>query len=118
MQAVSMVGGRISHLHQCQVVVPKMDHSLGILMSVSSDNGPPYKSQDFRDFIKYLGFRHERKTPLNPQANAEAERFMRVLRKLYQKSKLRGSTFKQEVTDLFAPTERHLIASLKLLRQI
>ena len=37
----------------------------------------------FRDFNKYLGFRHERKTPLNPQANAEAEQFMRVLKKLY-----------------------------------
>jgi len=44
-----------------------------------------------------LGFRHERKTPLNLQANAEAEQFMRVLKKLYQISKLTGSNFKQEV---------------------
>ena len=35
--------------------------------------------------------------PLNPQANAEAEQFMRVLKKLYQISKLTGSNFKQEV---------------------
>ena len=45
----------------------------------------------------YLGFCHERKTPLNPQANADAEQFMRVLKKLYQISKLTGSNFKQEV---------------------
>ena len=51
----------------------------------------------FRDFSKYLGFRHEWKTPLNPQANAEAEQFMRVLKKLYQIRKLTGSNFKQEV---------------------
>jgi len=44
-----------------------------------------------------LDFRHERKTPLNPQANAEAEQFMRVLKKLNQISKLTGSNFKQEV---------------------
>ena len=83
-----------------RAVIPKMDKtfaSLGIPVSVSSDNGPPFNSQDFRDFSKYLGFRHERKTPLNPQANAEAEQFMRVLKKLYQISKLTGSNFKQEV---------------------
>ena len=50
--------------------------SLGIPVSVSSENGPPFNSQDFSDFSNYLGFCHERKTPLNPQANAEAEKFM------------------------------------------
>jgi len=83
-----------------RAVIPKMDKtfsSLGILGAVSSDNGPPFNSQNFSDFSKYLGFRHERKTPLNPQANAEAEQFMRLLKKLYQISKLTGSNFKQEV---------------------
>ena len=83
-----------------RAVIPKLDKtfaSLGIPVSVSSDNGSPFNSQDFRDFSKYLGFRHERKTPLNPQANAEAEQFIRVLKKLYQISKLTGSNFKQEV---------------------
>ena len=83
-----------------RAVIPKMDKtfaSLGIPVSVSSDNGPLFNSQDFHDFSKYLGFRHERKTPLNPQANAEAEQFMRVLKKLYQISKLTGSNFKQEI---------------------
>ena len=63
----------------------KMDKtfaSLGIPVSVSSDNGPPFNSQDFRDPCKYLGFRHERKTTLNLQANVEAEQFMRLLKKL------------------------------------
>lgn len=34
--------------------------------------------QDFSDFSKYLGFRHEWKTPLNTQAMAEAEQFVRI----------------------------------------
>jgi len=83
-----------------RVVIPKMDKtfaSLGIPISISSDNGPPFNSQDFSDFNKYLDFRHERKTPLNPQANAEAEQFMRVLKKLHQISKLTGLNFTQEV---------------------
>jgi len=35
--------------------------------------------------------------PLNPQDNAETEQFIRVLKKLYQISKLMGLNFKQEV---------------------
>ena len=57
-------------------VVPKLDKtfaSLSITVSTSSDNGPPFNGQDFKDFSTHLGFRHERKTPLNPQANAEAD---------------------------------------------
>lgn len=83
-----------------RAVIPKLDKtfaSLGIPVSVSSDNGPPFIGKDFSDFSKYLGFRHERKTPLNPQANAEAEQFMRILKKLYQISRLTGTNFKQEV---------------------
>jgi len=83
-----------------RAVIPKMDKTfalLGIPVSVSSDNGLPFNSQDFSDFSNYLGFCHERKMPLNPQANAEAEQFMKVLKKLYQISKLTGSNFKQEV---------------------
>ena len=38
-----------------RAVIPKMDKtfaSLGIPVSVSSDNGPPFNSQDFSDFSK------------------------------------------------------------------
>ena len=87
-------------------------------MSVSNENGPPFNSQDFCGLSKYLGFRYKRKTPLNPQANAEAEQLIRVLKTLCQISKLAGSNFKQEFTDFVVLTERHLIAPLKLLQQI
>ena len=83
-----------------RVVIPKLDKtfaSLGIPVSVSSNNGPPFNGQDFSDFSKYLGFHHKRKIPLNPQANAEAEQFIRILKKLYQISKRMGSNFKEEV---------------------
>lgn len=74
-------------------VLPKLDRifsSLGIPLIVSSDNGPPFNGHDFLYFSKCLDFKHERKTPKNPQANAEAERLMRVLKKLYRKCQLTG----------------------------
>ena len=70
-----------------RAVIPKLDRifpSLGISTSVASDNGPPFSGQEFQDFRKYLGFKHERKTPRNLQANGEAEQFMSLLKKLYQ----------------------------------
>jgi len=94
----------------------KIFASLGIQVPVSSDNGPPFSSQVFSDFKKYLGFRHERKMPLNQEASAEEEQFMRVLKNLYQISKFTGPSFKQEVYRF--PTERLLIAPLQLLQQI
>jgi len=48
--------------NSARAVIVKMDKTfalLGIPVSVSSDNGPPFNSQDFSDFSKYLGFCHE-----------------------------------------------------------
>ena len=83
-----------------RAVILKLDRvfsSLGIPVSVDSDNRPPFSGQEFQDFSKYLGFKHERKTPQNPQATEEDEQFMRVLKKLYQICMLTGQNFKQEV---------------------
>ena len=83
-----------------RAVLPKLDRifsSLGIPLIVGSDNGPPFSGQDFMNFSTYLGFKHERKTPKNPQANAEAEQFMRVLKKLYRICQITGQVFRQEV---------------------
>ena len=80
-------------------MIPKLDKtfaSLGIPVSASSDNGSPINGQGFRDFSKCLGFRYERKTALNPQANAEAELSIRIKKKFYQISELTGSNLKQE----------------------
>ena len=81
-----------------RVVIPKMDKTfalLGIPVLVSSNNGPLFNGKDFSDSSKYLGLHYEQKTPLNQQANAEVERFTRIL-KLYKVSKLTGSNFEQE----------------------
>nr|XP_050041094.1 uncharacterized protein K02A2.6-like [Dermacentor andersoni] len=48
---------------------------------VKSDNGSPFQSESFAEFASELGFKHHRITPRWPEANGEAKRFMRTLKK-------------------------------------
>ncbi|XP_037557091.1 uncharacterized protein K02A2.6-like [Dermacentor silvarum] len=48
---------------------------------VKSDNGPPFQSGGFAEFASELGFNHHCITPWWSEANREAERFMRTLKK-------------------------------------
>ncbi|KAK7099318.1 hypothetical protein V1264_003469 [Littorina saxatilis] len=51
----------------------------GIPKTVKTDNGPPFHGQEFSHFATQFGFHHRKITPLWPEANGEAERFMRTL---------------------------------------
>ncbi|KAH3790285.1 hypothetical protein DPMN_168481 [Dreissena polymorpha] len=42
---------------------------------LKSDNGAPFKSQNFKKFATKYGFKHHRVTPLHQQANGTAEEF-------------------------------------------
>ena len=42
---------------------------------------PRFNGEQFSKFAAYMGFHHRKITPLWPQANATAERFMRTLGK-------------------------------------
>lgn len=67
-----------------KVVIPRLDAIFarhGFPETVKSDNGPPFNSQDFREFADTSGFRHRKITPLWPEANGEVERFMGTLNK-------------------------------------
>ena len=64
---------------------PMLETALGMLgnvESVTSDNGPPYNSENFRKFARKMGFRHRKCSPENPQANGLVEVFQKVLVKL------------------------------------
>ena len=64
---------------------PMLERALGMLgnvESVTTDNGPPYNSENFRKFSQRMGFKHRRCTPVNPQANGLVEVFQKVLVKL------------------------------------
>ena len=52
-----------------------------------SDNGSPFQSSQFADFLTFNGVKHRRVTPLWPQANGEVERFMASLGKVLRNAK-------------------------------
>ena len=80
--------------------VPKLDKmfsAFGIPDKLTTDNGPPFNSHEFRKFTVYLGIKHQRITRLWPQANSSAENFNRMLRKVVQSPKIEGKNWKQEI---------------------
>ena len=79
-------------------VIPKLDKifsCLGIPAVAKTDNGPPFNGQAFKDFSLYLGFKHRKITPYWPRANAEAERFMKTLKKTITATHSEGRPWKQ-----------------------
>lgn len=83
-----------------KTTIPKLDKifaEYGIPIELKSDNGPPFNSEDFTNFAKELGFRHRKITPYWPQANAEAERFMRTVQKAIRTAHTQGQNWKQEL---------------------
>ena len=46
----------------------------GLPFSISSDNGPQFKSSEFKNYLENNGIVHLKKTPRWPQANGEVER--------------------------------------------
>ena len=54
---------------------------LGIARRVTSDNGPPFNSEQFQDVAKEEGFVHHRVTPNHPRGNGQVERVMQTLKK-------------------------------------
>ena len=64
---------------------------------MTTDNGPPFHSKEFKDFATYLNIKHRRITPLWPQANSSAENFNRRIRKVIQSAKLEQKNWKQEM---------------------
>ena len=51
---------------------------MGGITDLKTDNGSPFKSQQFADFAKSSGFTHHKVTPLFPSANGFSERFYAV----------------------------------------
>lgn len=66
----SLTASAITHIFD------KIFSTFRIPKQLKTDNGPPFNSQQFTTFTQVLRFKHHRVTPLWPEANGEAERFM------------------------------------------
>ena len=77
----------IVHSTKAAAVIPKLDGMFavhGIPDVLISDNGPPFNSTDYKRYLETLGIKPKFSTPLWPQGNGQAERFMQSLRKVLQ----------------------------------
>ncbi|XP_044172358.1 uncharacterized protein K02A2.6-like [Acropora millepora] len=89
----------------------------GIPRRVTSDNGPPFNSEQFKDFAKEEGFVHHRVTPNHPRANGQMEGFMQTLIKTEQIAPLQEKSGPDRNTvtqDMLMITETPLILQLAL----
>ncbi|MCG8046730.1 MAG: RNase H-like domain-containing protein [Candidatus Thiodiazotropha endolucinida] len=81
-------------------VIPRLERIFslfGIPSVCRSDSGPPFQSDEFRQFAKRMGFKHRRITPLHPKANSLVERFMSPLQKAIKTAVIEGQDYKQEM---------------------
>ena len=64
-----------------------------------SDNEPPFSGQLFASDLAQQGIQHRRVTPCWPQANGDAERFMRTIQKAICAACSEGKDWKREVNN-------------------
>ena len=69
----------------------------GLPLSVTSDNGPQFRSDVFERYLENCGVEHRKTTPLWPQANGEVERQNRSLLKRMRIAQAEGKDWKKEV---------------------
>ena len=80
---------------KASVVILKLDKIFathGIPSTVKTDNGPPFNGEGYSRYLTTLGITPKFSTPLWPQGNAEAERFMQPLGKTLKNSESRKSS--------------------------
>ena len=81
-------------------VIPKLNKIFathGIPEILKSDNGPPFNGKQFSDYAEMKGFVHRKITPLWPEANAQAENFMKTLQKAARTAHVSNQNWKSEV---------------------
>ena len=64
---------------------------------LKSENGPPFQSNEFKQFMKENGIKYQRTTPLWPQANSEAENFMKPMEKAIYAAHLEKKNWRKEL---------------------
>ena len=69
----------------------------GLPVSITTDNGPQFKNEEFCKFVEEERIEHRRVTPLWPQANREVERQNRSLLKRIKIAQIEKRNWKEEL---------------------
>ena len=89
-------------MNSLKPVLEKIFSIYGIPDNLISDNGPPFSSIEFRNYMIEKGVNHKRITPLWPQANGQVERFMTSLTKIAKIALLERKDWKIETYKFLA----------------
>ena len=90
----------IVHSISAAAVIPAIDKILsdiGIPFKLGTDNGPPFNSLQFQDYVKNIGFQHIWVTPYALWSNETIGNFMRNLGKVLRMSSVLGTSWKTEL---------------------
>ncbi|XP_044766669.1 uncharacterized protein K02A2.6-like [Coccinella septempunctata] len=71
----------------------------GYCYSITSDNGPPFNSEEFSNFCKELGIIHYTTPPYWAQANGDVERQNRSINKIIKIAILKDKNYKRELNN-------------------
>ena len=83
-----------------RVVLPRLDQISPVkasLMFAKTDNGLPFTSQAYAKFAEKNGFRHIKITPMWPEANGAAERFVETTETNIRSSTAYGRNRKEQI---------------------
>ena len=58
----------------------------GLPVSLVTDNGPQFTSEEFETYMKFCGIKHVKSPPYHPQSNGEAERVVRTFKNCIKKT--------------------------------
>ena len=69
---------------------------------IMSDNGPPFNSKEFSEFLSGLGIKHTTSSLHYPQSNGFIERQIQTIKRLMEKATASGRSFQEALTGLRA----------------
>ena len=72
----------------------------GVPKTVQSDNGPPFNSEDFKEFAAEMGFTHKKVTPRHPKAQGQVESFNKLMNKTAAIARAEGIDLHEATYDM------------------
>ncbi|RXN15281.1 gypsy-18 is [Labeo rohita] len=77
-----------THLTSAEKTINILRHlwaSYGFPKELVSDNGPPFTSREFEEFLRKNGVRHVLSPPYHPATNGQAERVVQIFKKAWER---------------------------------